>query len=179
MTEILESPHIVGVKLAHLHPKADDRGRFMETFRTAWFPEREWRVAQCNRSDSKPGVLRGLHYHFHQVDYWYVPLGRIRVGLADLRQSSPTFRAAQTIELDEETPLGLFIPTGVAHGFVALTAAALTYTVDNFYDGADEFGVAWDDPELAVPWQVSNPILSARDCANPRLADITFHNLPA
>lgn len=179
MTEIVESPVIAGVHIAHLRALSDDRGRFMETFRTQWFPEREWRVIQCNRSDSRQGVLRGLHYHFHQVDYWTVSVGRIRVGLADLRASSPTFRAAQCIELAAEEPMGLFIPIGVAHGFYALSDAALTYTVDNFYDGGDEFGVAWDDPELAVPWQVHAPTLSGRDSANPRLSEIPASQLPA
>jgi dTDP-4-dehydrorhamnose 3,5-epimerase len=179
MTEITESPTIAGVKVVHLQSHADERGRFMETFRTAWFPERSWQVIQSNRSDSRAGVLRGLHYHFNQVDYWYVPVGRIRVGLADLRRSSPTFKCGQVLELGDDSPSGLFIPVGVAHGFLALSDATLTYTVDNFYSGADEFGVAWDDPGLALPWGHSAPALSERDRANPRLADIPLHNLPA
>jgi dTDP-4-dehydrorhamnose 3,5-epimerase len=56
----------------------------METFRKVWFPQRSWDIVQTNRSDSKAGVLRGLHYHHEQVDYWIVLRGRIRVGLADL-----------------------------------------------------------------------------------------------
>ena len=111
---------------------------------------------QSNRSDSKAGVLRGLHYHFHQVDYWYAVQGRIRVGLADLRASSPTYRASLTVEIGDGNQQGIFIPTGVAHGFYALTDTTLTYIVNNYYDGADEHGVAWNDPELAVPWQIAD-----------------------
>ena len=63
------------------------------------------------------------------------------------------------VEIGEENQWGIFIPVGVAHGFLALTDATLTYIVDNYYDGADEHGVAWNDPELAVPWQATTPIL--------------------
>ncbi len=167
MTEILESSTIAGVKFVRLSAFGDERGRFLETFRKSWFPERSWEIVQTNRSDSKAGVLRGLHYHFHQVDYWYVANGRIRVGLADLRATSPTYKACEVIEIGEDQQIGVFIPTGVAHGFLALTDATLTYMVDNYYSGADEFGVAWDDPEIDADWGVTEPILSARDQANP------------
>ncbi len=107
MTTIVESERIQGVKFARLVAHGDERGRFLETFRKAWFPERSWELVQTNRSDSSAGVLRGLHYHFHQVDYWYAPRGRIRVGLADLRRSSPTFRASQVIEIGDGADLGV------------------------------------------------------------------------
>lgn len=178
MAEIIASTQIEGVKIARLKAFGDERGRFLETFRKDWFPERSWEIVQTNRSDSRAGVLRGLHYHFHQVDYWYVPHGRIRVGLADLRRASPTVGASQVIEIGDDLDLGVFIPSGVAHGFYALTDATLTYLVDNYYDGTDEFGVAWDDPDLAVPWDVRDPILSGRDRANPRWAAIAEAHLP-
>ena len=178
MIEIVESSLIKGVKFAKLRPFEDERGRFMETFRTAWFPERSWDIIQTNRSDSKAGVLRGLHFHHRQVDYWYVVKGTIRVALADLRPSSPTHLATQTVEIGDDNQVGVFIPTGVAHGFVALTDATLTYIVDNYYDGGDENGVAWNDPDLAIDWGVAEPILSNRDRNNARLADIPPDQLP-
>jgi dTDP-4-dehydrorhamnose 3,5-epimerase len=178
MAEIIESSRIAGVKIVRLKVFRDERGRFLETFRKEWFPERTWSIVQTNRSDSRAGVLRGLHYHFRQVDYWYVAQGRIRVGLADLRKDSPTFGASETVEMGEQNEYGLYIPSGVAHGFYALTDATLIYLVDNYYDGGDEFGVAWDDPDLAVPWNVRTPILSARDRANPRLQEIPAEQRP-
>ena len=124
-------------------------------------------------------MLRGLHYHFQQVDYWYVPRGRIRVGLADLRRGSPTYGASEVLELGEANELGIFIPCGVAHGFLALTEVTLFYTVDNYYDGGDEFGLAWDDPDVVVDWQApAAPIVSGRDAANPRFSAIPFASLP-
>lgn len=169
MAEIIESDLIPGVKFVRLRIFADERGHFAETFRKEWFPERSWERVQTNRSDSKAGVLRGLHHHRHQVDYWYCPRGTIRVALADLRPDSSSYLKTQTVEIGEENPVGVFIPIGVAHGFVALTDATLTYIVDNYYDGADELGVAWDDPTLAIDWGVSDPILSPRDRENRRL----------
>lgn len=178
MTEIVESSIIAGVKFAHLRAFGDERGRFLETFRKNWFPERTWEIVQTNRSDSIAGVLRGLHYHFKQVDYWYCPKGILRVGMADLRPSSPTFRASQVIEIGDENQMGVFIPTGVAHGFYAVTDVTLTYLVDNYYDGADEMGVAWNDPALAVDWGVTDPILSGRDQQNPLLAHVDPAKMP-
>ncbi len=180
MANFVESPVIPGVLLVELRPFADDRGRFTETFRKEWFPQRSWASLQMNRSDSHAGVLRGLHYHFDQVDYWYLASGRIRVGLAALRRSSPSFRCTETIALDAADNRGLYIPSGVAHGFLALTDVTLFYVVDNYYDGGrDEFGLAWDDPDVAVPWMPpAPPVLSGRDAANPRFSAIPFDALP-
>jgi dTDP-4-dehydrorhamnose 3,5-epimerase len=179
MTKITESKRISGVFVAQLQAFGDERGRFIETFRKEWFPQRSWDVFQTNRVDSIKGVLRGLHYHHHQVDYWYVVKGKIRVGLADIRPSSPTYMQTQTIEMGEENNIGMFIPCGVAHGYAALTEVTHAYIVDSYYNGgADENGVAWNDPDLNVAWNVENPIVSARDAANPLLRDISSENLP-
>ena len=178
MPELQESKTIRDVYVVNLRPHEDERGRFVEVFRKSWFPQRLWTAIQSNRSQSAAGVLRGLHYHHHQVDYWFVDRGRIRVGLVDLRRTSPTFRAAQILEVDEEDYTGLYIPVGVAHGFLALTPATLLYVVDNYYDGDDEFGVAWDDPALGLDWGVREPVVSPRDRANPNLADIPASAMP-
>ncbi len=179
MPNIQESQLISGVYIVELKAFADERGRFMETFRKEWFPQRSWDAMQANRSDSKKGVLRGLHYHHHQVDYWYVQQGLIRAGMVDLRPSSPTYMATQTVEMGDDHQLGLFIPTGVAHGFVALTDAIHTYVVDNYYNGGkDENGVAWNDPQINLDWGVADPIVSQRDMKNALLKDIPTSNLP-
>ncbi len=180
MVRIEESRLISGVFIAHLRPFGDARGRFIETFRKEWFPQRSWDTIQTNRSDSAAGVLRGLHYHHHQVDYWYVVHGRLRAGMVDLRPSSPTYMAAQTLEMGGDNQIGVFLPEGVAHGFYALTDITLTYIVDNYYNnGADENGVAWNDPELNLDWKLTGtPIISGRDSANLQLKDIPREKLP-
>ena len=178
MPEISDSQRIHGLKFVALSAFGDERGRFLETFRREWFPQRSWARVQSNVSYSTAGVLRGLHFHFHQVDYWFCVQGTIQVGLADLRPDSPTFRRSETVEIGEENPLGIFIPVGVAHGFAALTAAVLSYNVDNYYDSTDEHGVAWDDPDLAVEWKIAAPLLSERDRSNPRLSELPIDRLP-
>lgn len=166
-------PAIKGVTTVSLQPFGDDRGRFMETFRREWFPRVNWDHLQSNRSDSAAGVLRGLHYHFKQIDYWYATRGTIRVGLVDLRMSSPTYLRSTTIDMGECNLTGLFIPEGVAHGFAALSDCTLIYIVNNYYDGgSDEYGIAWNDPQANIDWGISSPALSPRDQANPRIADI-------
>ena len=179
MTNIKESLAIKGVYTAELKPFGDERGRFMETFRKEWFPQRSWNVVQTNRSDSVGPVVRGLHYHFRQIDYWYVVSGLIRAVLVDIRPDSPTFKHVETIDIGDAKSYGLFIPIGVAHGFATLTyRVTLTYIVDNYYDSQDEYGIAWNDPELRIDWGIENPTISPRDARNPNLEDIPRHMLP-
>lgn len=179
MDFIRNSENITGVQIVRLKPYADNRGRFMETFRKEWFPQRTWEIIQCNRSDSKQGVLRGLHYHHYQVDYWYVPNGRLRAGLVDIRPGSATYLGTEIVEMGDHNEVGLFIPVGVAHGFFALTDVTLTYTVDNYFNGGvDENGVAWNDPQFRLDWGTANPILSDRDLHNKLLKDIQRADLP-
>ena len=172
MADIEMSELIRDVQRVLLNAHEDERGRFIETFRTEWFPRRDWQIVQGNASYSKAGVLRGLHYHHRQVDYWFVPSGTVRVGLCDLRASSPTYMATEMLEIGEQNRQGLFIPVGVAHGFLALTDVILTYLVDNYYDGTDENGVAWNDPDIGLDWGTTSPSLSPKDAENPFLKDI-------
>lgn len=178
MPIIEESKIIPGVYFVHLRSFQDDRGRFSEIFRKEWFPQRKWDVYQSNRSESLPNVIRGLHYHHHQVDYWHVVQGSIKAGLVDLRSSSATFGNSVSLVLNSDDNIGLFIPVGVAHGFLSITQATLIYIVDSYYDGNDEFGVAWNDPVIGLDWGVNNPLISERDRNNPLLKDIPPDILP-
>ncbi len=176
---IANSDQIDGVQIVTLKEYPDDRGVFCEIFRREWFPQVSWEKLQSNRSISKANVLRGLHYHFHQIDYWYVPYGRVRAALLDLRPNSPTYRQTQTLDMGEENNLGLFIPVGVAHGFYAFTDCTLTYYVNNYYNKNDEFGVAWNDPAFAIDWgNTDTPLISERDATNPLMANIPLNAQP-
>lgn len=178
MAHVNESKTINGVYVVELQSHHDDRGRFVETYRRNWIPgARE--MVQGNRSDSQPGVLRGIHYHLFQSDYWYVPNGRSFVALVDLRPSSPTFKAVETLEMGDDNDIAVYIPPGVGHGFLALTDVTMTYLVDEYFDGSDELGVRFDDPALGISWPDGERIVSERDQANPLLADIPDENLPA
>ena len=77
----------------------------------------------------------------------------------------------------ENNHMGLFIPPGVAHGFASITDCVITYLVDGYYNPPDELGVAWNDPEIAADWGIMDPILSERDAANPKRADLPQNTL--
>ena len=176
------SEQIAGVYVVPFRSFADPRGYFFESFRRNWIPGgRE--MIQGNCSFSRAGVLRGLHYHLKQADFWGVPSGRVRAALYDLRVSSPTRGAAQVLDLGagEGNARGLYIPKGVAHGFYALVDSFMTYLVDEYYDNSDELGVRFDDAALGIDWGVGAgpmPIVSERDQQNPMLAAIPEAQLP-
>jgi dTDP-4-dehydrorhamnose 3,5-epimerase len=163
-------PGIEGVRLFALAAHEDRRGSLSEIFRRDWIPGSN-ELVQANLSISRAGVLRGLHFHRRQADYWCLVSGTAFVGLYDLRSGSPTEGKKAELRLVAELGRsGLYIPRGVAHGLLAETELVLAYLVDRAFDGTDEFGLAWNDPEIAISWPVREPILSDRDLANPPLA---------
>ena len=176
MATVTESSTIAGVYHVQPDVHGDARGLFIETYRREWIPGgRE--MIQANRADRRAGAIVGLHYHLHQADYWYVPFGRARVVLHDLRVGSATEKATEVLDLGSQPDgthnhLGLFIPPGLAHGFGALSDMTLMYLVDGYYNASDELGVAWDDPEIAADWGLADPVLSERDRNNPKRAEI-------
>lgn len=177
MPGIERCAEIVDVVLVRPDVHADERGRFVETYRRSWLPlGRE--MVQANRSERRAGSVVGLHYHLHQADYWYVLRGRARVVLHDLREGSPTDGATLALDLDGDHERGVFIPPGVAHGFAALSDVLLCYLVDGYYNPTDELGLAWDDPLVHANWGLTEPVVSERDLANPRRTDIPAHARP-
>jgi dTDP-4-dehydrorhamnose 3,5-epimerase len=159
-----------GVVVKELVAHPDDRGALTELFRQSWLPP-GISMVQANLSTSRAGVLRGMHFHRHQADYWIVLEGVAFVGLFDLRAGSPTERGTATITLDATAGLhALYIPPGVAHGFCAITEMRLQYLVTGEFTGTDEHGFSWNDPELGIRWPVAEPIVSERDSSNGSLA---------
>ena len=167
-----EPARIEGAEVRNLRHLTDERGSFAETYRREWLPAGAREMVQSNLSRSKAGVLRGMHYHRQQADYWVVMEGRAFVALFDLRRGSPTEGERDELEMDGEAPTGLYVPPGVAHGFCARADLSLLYLVDDYYrtPDPDEHGIAWDDPGLGIGWPVTDPVLSDRDRSNPPLA---------
>jgi len=181
---------LAGVRYGAIARHGDSRGAFRELWRASTFPRlgadetgapagTEPRFVQANLSTSAPGVLRGLHYHRRQLDYWVVATGRAFVALVDVRPLSGGTGGAPIVETRVlAADDWVVIPTGVAHGFLALDDLELVYLVTNEYDGSDELGFAWDDPTAAVPWPLvastpdGRPILSGRDQTNPSLLEL-------
>jgi dTDP-4-dehydrorhamnose 3,5-epimerase len=175
-----EKTAIVGVTQIMFNPHCDQRGALTELFRTDWMDTSSHNAAQqVNLSTSRAHVLRGLHFHYHQADFWIPIEGEVVAGLADLRRGSPTEGVSTCIRLSAQHRSGLYIPPGVAHGYYAVQDMALLYLVDRLYTGKDEQGVAWDDENLAVDWNLKErPILSTRDENNPSYKDLLADALP-
>ena len=150
----------------------DNRGTFVEAFRKSWTEKEYGGDVQMNCSHSRGGVVRGLHYHLRQTDYWFLASGRILVALVDVRPFKSTLGVVETIEMEAGRPESLLIPPGVAHGYATLEPASLVYLVNRYFTGEDEYGLAWDDPELDIDWGVENPIVSQRDGSNPQFAEL-------
>jgi dTDP-4-dehydrorhamnose 3,5-epimerase len=168
----LSARTLADVAVFDMEPHADERGAVSEVYRRAWVPEAREAV-QANLSETRAGVLRGLHWHREQRDFWCFLSGRAWAAMVDLRSGSPTYREMMTLSIDTNARrVGISIPPGVAHGFEAETDVTLLYLVDAYYTGTDEFGLAWDDPALAIAWPDREPMLSERDRSNPSLADV-------
>ena len=162
---------IPGVIVRELEVHPDDRGSFAETFRQDWLPQGSPAMIQSNLSRSRAGVLRGMHFHLKQSDWWVVLEGSAFIALHDLRNDEPA-TARQTLTVDASRGLsGIYIPPGVAHGFLAITDVGLQYLVDARFDGSDEFGFAWNDLQAGIDWPSSDPSLSERDRSNPSLSE--------
>lgn len=153
----------------------DERGFFAETYKKSDFTGNGVDVDffQDNHSLSQKGVLRGLHFQEEprgQGKLVRVVKGRAWDVAVDVRRSSPTFLKWVSIELSEENNFIFYIPVGFAHGFVSLTDDVhLTYKCTDEYSPEHDSGIRWDDPDLAIPWPVENPLVSDKDAELPYL----------
>jgi dTDP-4-dehydrorhamnose 3,5-epimerase len=166
-----------GVVLVEPQVHGDDRGFFLETYAVE-----EWRglgvgvdFVQQNHSRSRKGTLRGIHFQTTpgQAKLIRCARGAIVDVAVDLRKDSSTYGEWEAHVLDDETHRQLFVPVGFGHGFAVLSDVAdVCYQVSSLYDPATEAGIAWDDPDVGVDWQVAEPLLSERDKSAPTLAEI-------
>lgn len=167
-----------GVKVITPEPKRDDRGWFLRVFDAELYRDAgvdHTRLVQENQSRSQKGTIRGLHTRSKLSEAKLVRCvhGRIFDVMVDLRPWSPTFLRWESFELDDEAHRQVYIPPGFAHGFQALTEPAdIGYRVDAYYEPELDVALAFDDPELAIPWPLPDPIVSDRDRAAPRLEEI-------
>jgi len=165
-----------------IEPKVhgDDRGYFLETFRGDKLEEFlgfKINFCQDNESKSSKGVLRGLHYQlppFAQTKLVRVIEGRVLDVAVDIRKNSPTFGQHIAVELSGENKKQMLIPRGFAHGFVVLSeSCTFAYKVDNYYSLECDRGIAFDDKDLDIDWQIPQDKLqlSAKDTKQPLLKD--------
>lgn len=150
----------------------DERGYLFETFQQQTFAKdtgKDYTFVQDNQVFSKQYVLRGLHYQIQnpQGKLIHAIQGEIFDVAVDMRTHSKTFGQYITAILSEKKQEHLFIPPGFAHGFLVLSAAAtIIYKMTDYWSPKYERTLAWDDPDLAIPWPLENanlPILSIKD----------------
>ena len=161
----------------------DARGFLMETYHQANFAALgvSDTFVQDNHSRSSKGTLRGLHYQLHhpQAKLCRVIEGEALDIAVDIRLGSPHFGQWASVVLSAAQHNQVYIPRGFAHGFLALTdVVQFQYKLSDYYAPADEHGILWNDPALQIPWGITNPMVSPRDTAHPRLADVRTDLLP-
>jgi len=155
----------------------DQRGFFMETYKHSVFAAAgiSEMFVQCNHSKSAKGILRGLHYQNQpkaQGKLIRTLGGEIYDVAVDIRKGSPTFGKWVAVALSAKSKRMLYVPAGFAHGFCVMSEdAEIEYLTTEEYAPDFESGVLWNDPDVAIDWPISDPILSPRDRAWPRLRD--------
>jgi dTDP-4-dehydrorhamnose 3,5-epimerase len=162
-------PRIAGALLFTPTPHADDRGFFCRTFdadvlRAAGIDPDSF--AQDSISRSVRGVVRGLHVRRGAGEAKLVRCshGAIFDVIVDLRPASPTYRNWESFDLTGDSQVSLYVPAGCAHGFQALTDPADTsYRIDRPHDPSEDMSIAFDDPELGIPWPLPVSVISERD----------------
>ena len=164
---------IPGVIIIEPDVFGDHRGYFMETYNYNDYKEAgiDMEFVQDNQSMSKKGVLRGLHFqiNFPQDKLVRVTRGEVYDVAVDLRPGSETYGKWVGEILSEENKKQLFVPKGFAHGFLVLSdEAEFVYKCTDFYNGEDEGGIIWNDPDIAIDWPLEgigeeNILLSDKD----------------
>ena len=165
--------HIEGVFTVEPTVFGDERGYFMETYNERDFKEEgiDLTFVQDNQSKSSKGVLRGLHFQYTQPQGKLVRVikGEVFDVIVDLRKDSETYGEWIGEILSDENKKQLFVPKGFAHGFLVLSDdAEFVYKCTDFYNGDDEGGILWNDPDIGIEWPLEeigeeNIILSEKD----------------
>lgn len=174
---------IAGVCIIEPDVYADARGFFMESFNARRYAEHGLPelFVQDNLSCSETGVLRGLHLQYPNPQGKLVSVlqGEVYDVAVDVRIGSPSFGQHVGVYLSAENKRQLWIPEGLAHGFVVTRGPALfSYKCTTFYEPGAELSIRWDDPELAIQWPQPDPALSDKDRQAPRLAELEAERLP-
>lgn len=160
----------------------DPRGYFLETWNTARYREHGLDVefVQDNLSFSRRGILRGLHFQSPNPQGKLVQVlqGEVYDVAVDLRRSSPTFGQWDALVLSAENKRQFYVPPGFAHGFAVTSETALFhYKCTRYYSPKDELTLLWNDPDLAIPWPLSEPLLSDKDRRGLRLRELPVDRL--
>jgi len=182
-----EKTALEGVLVITPEVRSDERGCFFETYHSRDLEEIGiWEdFVQSNQSISHRGVLRGLHFQKHpytQGKLCRVDSGKALDVVVDIRKDSPTRGRWTSVELSRENKKMIWIPAGLAHGFLSVdNNTTFNYMVTNFYEPGSERGIAWNDPNLGIDWQlekyeIAQPVIGKKDLLLPNY-DLERHVL--
>jgi dTDP-4-dehydrorhamnose 3,5-epimerase len=159
----------------------DDRGYFLESFNAKKFTDMiggHWQFVQDNHSQSRHGVVRGLHYQVQHAQGKLVRVveGEVFDAVVDMRRSSPTFGLSASVVLSAVAHNMLWVPPGFAHGFLVLSASAtFLYKTTDYWAPTFERTLLWNDPALNIAWPLdrlqSPPVVNAKDTAGAKFCD--------
>ncbi len=174
----IETKVIPGVLILKPQVYEDERGFFLESYNKQTFVKIgiNQDFVQDSQVKSLNKVVRGLHYqkNFPQGKLVRVLQGSVLDVIVDIRVGSPTFGKWIANEISADNWKQIWIPGGLAHGYSVLSESAeLFYKLTDFYHPEDEKGIRWNDPELGIKWQVSEPIISKKDSELPFFKDTT------
>ena len=174
--DVTPVPRIAGAMIFSATAHVDERGFFCRTFdadvvRRAGLDPAAF--LQDSVSRSARGVVRGMHVRRGLGESKLVrcSYGAIFDVLVDLRPGSPTYRNVATFELSGDQPASLYVPAGCAHDFQTCSEPAdVSYRIDRAHNPSEDVSVAYDDPDLAIPWPLPVSVMSRRDRAALPLA---------
>jgi len=173
----VSSTELPGVRLLEPDVYEDKRGSFMEVWNARDYGHRGIEVSfvQDNLSRSRRGILRGLHMQVRHVQGKLVRVvrGEAYDVAVDARAGSPHFGRFAGVVLSAERMNQLYVPPGFAHGFCVVTdEAEIEYKCTDVYDPSSEVTIAWNDPEIGIPWPCEAPLLSEKDLRGRPLAEL-------
>jgi len=178
---IIEKTEFNGLLLIKPIVHQDKRGYFFESFRDDYLKKIDLsgKFCQDNQTKSKKGTLRGLHYQlkYPQGKLVRVSLGKVYDVAVDVRKNSPTFGKYYGAILSDNNHLQMYVPPGFAHGYCVISEIAIfQYKCTEIYHPEDEYGIRWNDPQVSIDWNITDPNISNRDKELPLLSN--QNNLP-
>ncbi|QJW88756.1 dTDP-4-dehydrorhamnose 3,5-epimerase family protein [Spirosoma taeanense] len=173
LSSLIAGKPLDGVAFKALTEHTDARGSFTEIFRDSWgtcLTPAQWSLVR-----SEPNVFRGMHLHRRHDEYFSLIEGHCLIGLRDIRPDSPTYNQSALYELTGTDPKVLVFPRGLLHGWYFFIPSIHVQAVSEdyaHYSHDDNWGCHWSDPELELPWGISDPVLSDRASQFPPLRQL-------
>jgi dTDP-4-dehydrorhamnose 3,5-epimerase len=170
----LRTIEIAGCQAIPVSPNADHRGCLFEIYREEWAGA--FKTVQWNACASQAGVMRGVHVHVDYDEFYTLPMGRVHLGLKDIRRDSPSYLKSVGFEWSAADGFAVTVPVGVAHAVYFYETSVLAFGLSDYWNAdRDVVGCNWNDPELGIDWPVETAAVSCRDAESGSFRDMLEH----